>query len=364
MITVMQAFAYSIVLLCSLCSVSGMAAATAELDLGARVQPLPIANRFTEPGYHVWCGSPLRTADGRYYLFYSRWPEAATFHPGWAIRSEIAYAIADRAEGPYHPVNVALPARGAVFWDGSSTHNPTVIQVGTRFALFYTGNTGNGSYWIHRNNQRIGVALADKPEGPWTRFDHPIIEVSNDPTAFDALCVANPAACLRPDGSILLHYKGVAKDPTKEPKGGVVRYGAALAERPEGPYTKVPSRIFLPPEGAKANHWMAAEDSFIWYSELYGKQYYAVVRDVSGLFTGESGGIALFQSVDGLDWKLAAQPKVLGKNYLLADGKRSAARLERPMVLIENGEPMYLFGAADGFAKEGKTSANVQIPLR
>ena len=84
----------------------------AELDLGARVQPVPTNCKFSQPGYFVWCGAPVRGADGKYHLFYSRWPVKKGFHPGWAIHSEIAYAVSDKPFGPYQFVNVALPARG------------------------------------------------------------------------------------------------------------------------------------------------------------------------------------------------------------------------------------------------------------
>ena len=54
-----------------------------ELNLGERVQPLPTANRFSVPGYHVWCGAPVKGPDDRYHLFYSRWPVEVGFAPGW-----------------------------------------------------------------------------------------------------------------------------------------------------------------------------------------------------------------------------------------------------------------------------------------
>ena len=88
-----------------------MFAATAafadELDLGARVQPVPMDAKFSVPGYYVWCGAPAQGADGKYHLFYSRWPvkNPDGFAPGWAICSEIAYAVADKPFGPYRHVN-------------------------------------------------------------------------------------------------------------------------------------------------------------------------------------------------------------------------------------------------------------------
>lgn len=341
--------------------------AAEELDLFARVQPLPSANRFAEKGYHVWCGAPVKGPDGKYHLFYSRWPESAGFAPGWALHSEIAYAVAARPEGPYQPVNVALPPRpvnpatGKKYWDGDVTHNPNVLFHRGRYYLFYMGNHGDGkSYPLHRNQQRIGLAIATNPAGPWKRLDQPIVDVSADQKAFDSLCVTNPAACLRPDGGVLLIYKAVQIAAGK-PMGGNVRYGAAIAAKPEGPYLKHPGNIFEAEPGSK--HWMLAEDPYVWYSATYGQRYYAVTRDVVGQFSGESGGLCLFESQDGLHWKAARHAKVLGLRYALSEGGQGL-KLERPALLIEDGEPTVLFGAADGYPPRGKTSSNVQLPLK
>ena len=347
-----------------LARLSALCATESELDIGAMVQPVPLSSRFAEDDHFVWCGAPTQTADGKCHLYYSRWPVKKGFQPGWAIWSEIAYAVADKPEGPYHFVNVALPARGAQFWDGATTHNPNILQANGKFYLFYMGNTGDGkSYPMHRNNQRVGLAVADKPEGPWKRFDRPIVDVSPDKSAFDSLCITNPAACLRPDGGILLIYKAVVFDPKKQ-MGGVVRYGAALADNPEGPYTKQAGHIFE--EGGKnSKTWMLAEDPFIWFSKRYGNRYYAVARDVAGRFSGVSGGIAQFESADGLNWKASAHPKVLGASYQRADGTFSASRIERPALLIDKNEtPIALFGATDGYQPAGRISFNVQIPLK
>ncbi|MEY3896687.1 MAG: hypothetical protein RLZZ214_2207, partial [Verrucomicrobiota bacterium] len=72
-----------------------------KLDLGSRVHPLPAANRFAVPGYFVWCGAPVKGPDGKFHLFYSRWPVNVGFAPGWALYSEIAYAVSEKPAGPY-----------------------------------------------------------------------------------------------------------------------------------------------------------------------------------------------------------------------------------------------------------------------
>ena len=337
------------------------------LDLGARVQPLPAENRFAENGWFVWGGAAVLGGDGKYHLLYSRWPVDAGFAPGWAIHSQIAYAVADHPAGPYRHVNVALPPRGInpatgrKYWDADVTHNPNAFFHDGKYYLYYMGNHGDGkSYPMHRNNQRIGLAIADHPAGPWKRLDQPIVDITDDRKSFDSLCVTNPAACMRPDGGVILVYKAVQYLEGKE-MGGNVRHGVAFADKPEGPYTKKPGRVF---EAEKPGQpWMVAEDPFIWHSRKYGNRYYAVTRDATGIFTGSKGGISLFQSEDGIDWKPAPNPKVIEARYRLADGKLSTTRLERPIVLIENGEPTYLFGAADGYLPKGRISSNVQIPL-
>jgi hypothetical protein len=341
------------------------------LDLGAMVQPVPLTAKFSQPGYFVWCGAPVRGADGKYHLFHSRWPvkNPHGFAPGWAIHSEIAYAVSDQPLGPYRFVNVALPARGTnaatgqKYWDADMTHNPNIVVRDGKYLLYYIGNHGDGKYATHRNNDRIGVAIADHPEGPWRRLDQPIIDVSADATAFDSLCVANPAAAVRPDGGLIVIYKAVPVVPGKV-MGGNVRYGVAVADKPEGPYVKKPGHVFEA-EGAEAKkHWMLAEDPYIWFSRNFGNRYYAVARDVVGKFTGSSGGLALFESADGFHWQAAAQPKVLGNRFQWADGTLSHQNVERPAVLFDGEVPVALFGATDGYQRNGRIAFNVHIPLK
>jgi hypothetical protein len=364
---VIRSLTLAIALALGAASAPGRAADAPDLDLGARARPVPAENKFAEPGYHVWCGAPVKGGDGRYHLFYSRWPKRVGFAPGWAIHSEIAYAAADRPQGPYRHVNVALPARGTnpdtgeKFWDGDVTHNANAFFRDGKYYLYYMGNRGDGkSYPLHRNNQRIGLAIAENPAGPWRRFDRPIVDVAADRTAFDSLCVTNPAACPRPDGGVLLVYKAVQFIEGK-PMGGNVRYGAASADRPEGPYVKTPGRIFE--ADTPSAHWMVAEDPFIWFSKRYGNRFYAVTRDVVGAFSGEKGGICLFESPDGLHWSAARKAKVLGAKFPWADGSLSTKSIERPALLLEGEEPTYLFGATNGYPKDGTESYNVQIPL-
>ena len=77
-------------------------------------------------------------------------------------------------------------------------------------------NEGTGDWWEHRNNQRIGVAYTDNPEGEWIKLDNPVIDVSKE--GIDSLMVSNPTALVTKDNKILMVYKAVSKD-GELPKG-------------------------------------------------------------------------------------------------------------------------------------------------
>lgn len=332
--------------------------AEVDLDVAALIQPVPLTARFADPDYNIWCGTMVRGADGKCHLFYSRWPRQLG-HNAWVTHSEVAHAVADNPLGPYRHVDVALPARGKEFWDGLCTHNPTVMRFGAKYYLYYMGNTGDGVAmktlnWTHRNNQRIGVAVADSPNGPWQRFDKPVIDVSPDPDTADALMTSNPSVTQRPDGGYLMVYKAVAKK-GPPPFGGPVVHLVATSDSPTGPFTKHPQPVFTK-EGEK----FPAEDPYIWRGS---DRYWAIVKDNHGVFTGRGKSLALFESADGFDWKLAKHPFVSTTEILWADGRRQKLdALERPQLWFENGKPAVLFcAAAEAAGRDG--SYNVQILL-
>ncbi len=332
-----------------------------EMNIASMIQPVPESAKFIDPDYYIWCGSMTRTEDGKYHLFYSRWPRKLG-HYAWVTNSEIAHAIGDSPTGPFRHHDVSLPARGQSYWDGLDTHNPTIQRFGGKFYLYYTGNTGDGKEmktlnWVHRNNQRIGVAVADSPNGPWKRSDKPLLDVSADPDAPDALVVTNPSVTRDNNGRYLMIYKAVAKKRPK-PFGGPVVHLTATAKSPTGPFTKQLKPIFTS-EGAD----FPAEDPFVWY-QGDRDQYYAIVKDFNGYFTKAGKSLALFQSEDGLDWKPSKNALVSKTEIRWASGLlQKVNSLERPQLLFENGMPVLLLGAVDE-TKERTHSYNVQIPLK
>lgn len=336
----------------------------ADLDLNAMVQSAPVSNKFVDPGFFVWCGSVTRHDDGKYYMLYSRWPLADGFE-AWPVTSEIAVAVSDHPGGPFKHQKVALPARGTQFWDGSATHNPAVVKHNGKYYLFYMGTSCSepiekhesytNNWWRYRNTQRIGVAVADKPDGDWKRLDHPVLDVSADSMAYDALMVSNPAATFNDKGQVILLYKQVNK--SDKISGGQVRFGVAFADSPFGPFKKHNKPIFEMNDGGK--DWMVAEDPFVWFQK---GTYLAIVRDVIGKFTGDSGAWALMVSKNGTDWQPAKNPKVIGSTFYWEGGIPGASKLERPCLYLEDGVPKYLYGATRA-DKAQTMSFNVAVPL-
>ncbi len=336
-----------------------------EVDISAMVQPLPEKNKFIDSSYNIWCGSVAKGKNGKFYMLYSRWPKASG-HEAWITHSEIALAKSDKPEGPYRHVKVIFPARGNQYWDGVCTHNPAVIQNKGKYYLFYMGSTGksfvkphtsydNPNWWEYRNNQRIGVAVTDDPEGEWQRYDQPVLDVSKDSAAYDALLVSNPAITVDAKGKVILVYKQVEKNGTM--KGGRVRFGVAFSTSLSGPFVKHASPVFEAKDGGK--EWMVAEDPYLW---TYKKSNYAIVRDVVGKFTGEAGALALLSSKNGMDWLPTKYPKVMPNHVQMEDGSMSEDKLERPCLYTEKGLPVLLFGALG--LNHRQHSINVAVPLK
>ena len=96
---------------------------------------------FESEDYWVWGSSVVKGDDGKYHMFVSRFPKTLPFHPGWMVASEIVHAVSDVPQGPYHFSDVALPARGAQYWDGRSTHNPRILKHNGKYYLIYMGST-------------------------------------------------------------------------------------------------------------------------------------------------------------------------------------------------------------------------------
>lgn len=320
-----------------------------DFNLAAMLQPVPRRARFAMGGWYVWCGTMCR-ADDRYFLLFSRWPQASEFR-GWVTHSEIGWAVSDDPLGPFTFGGMALPGAGGDAWDAHATHNPAVMAFGGKFYLYYMGDRGNGEFWDHRNNQRIGVAVADHPAGPWQRFDRPLVDV--DKQSWVYMMCSNPTVTPTPAGRFLMIYKTTSQGPL--PFGGNVYHAAAFSDDPLGPFTRLPDPIFTR-EGVQ----FPAEDPSVFWLE---DRYYVVCKDMQGCFTEYGPGLVLFESREGKDWALAKHPFVSARQIVWEDGEvLPVALLDRPQVYLEADQPRVLVCAVKP-QDETALTYNVQIPL-
>ncbi len=328
-----------------------------KLNLAGMFQSVPQAAKFIDDDWFIWGGSLVKSEkDGKYHMYYSRWPKTLGMS-AWVTHSEIAHGVSDSPFGPFKFHDVALPFRGRDYWDGAVTHNPTIHFFNRKYYLYYMGTTGDpeveNQYWEHRNKQQIGVAVAENPNGPWKRFNTPLVSISDDSTAYDALMVSNPSVTPMADGRYLMVYKAAAKK-LPMPMSGPVVHLTAIADNPEGPFIKQMRPIFT----AK-NAEFPAEDPYVWFD---GSSYYAIVKDMHGAFTDAGRSLVLFYSHNGLDWKLAENPLVSKLEINWENGAvQKVMALERPQLYIENGKPVALLCAVN---ETREHSFNVQIPLK
>jgi hypothetical protein len=335
----------------------------AERSLLSRIRPAPVDGGYIDPDYWVWCGSPIKGEDGRYHLFASRWKRELPFFAGYQVYSEIVRAESPTPAGPYRFQQVVLPARGAHFWDGRMTHNPTIHFWRGRYLLFYIGSTyegpdprpeelAAGSTKQTRESYsriQIGLAISKSVKGPWQRLDEPVLSPRKG--KWDAAIVTNPAPCVRPDGRIVMLYR------SNTPKG--LRLGIAGAERFDKPFRRLtddPIALFSDGQGV--------EDPYLWWA---GGHYEALMKDMSGAITGEKHAGVHAMSPDAMTWRLKAQPKAYSRTVRWSDGRSTVqGSLERPQILFEKGRATHLFAAtADGpggFHNATKTWTMV-IPL-
>ncbi|MCY7356806.1 MAG: glycoside hydrolase family protein [Rudanella sp.] len=335
-----------------------------ELNLNAMMQPVQATSVLQDPDWFIWGGGMVRTADGVCHGFFARWPRKAGFN-AWVTHSEIIRATSPDPLGPWTMIGPVFDRR-AGFWDADNLHNPLIQEFDGKYYLYYSGNYGprdgtKEGWWIHRNNQRAGVAVANHPAGPWQRFDKPLIEPT--PGGTDHLLTNSPTVARRKDGRYVLIYKGVSDGPM--PFGGKVRMHVAIGDSPTGPFVKQPGTVF-----GHETMPFPTDDNVIWGQS---GRLYAIVKDYRGLYSQqarpgstEKESLVLFTSDDGLDWRLAAHPFVSDFHIRWADERVSERlhRLDQPQVWLENGKPSVLFLAVKAKSDDDNSDLSYNIQLK
>jgi len=323
------------------------------------------------PDYWIWCSSAIRAInpgeDGRFHLFASRWPRALSMAGHWPTNSEIVHASSDTAEGPYQFESQALALRGPDYFDGMAMHNPCIRYFDGKYYLYYVATTFDFERPTPENpivydqsptesplwrkaweSKRTGVAVADSVNGPWTRFDRPLLETR--PDKWDAMIISNPSIAIREDGHTLLIYK------SRRHWEAPFELGLAWAPHPAGPYQRVSDEPTFP---------LHCEDPCLWWED---GRYHVIMKDFSGQYCGVGYGGVYASSADGRNWELGQPPLAYTRTIQWTDGTTSThGNVERAGVLLDGGRSTHLlFAITAGEERYSVTpqTRSIVIPLR
>jgi len=103
---------------------SGICHVQDDLNFQQMLQEVDSTEIFFSKDYYTWCSTVIKGEDGKYHMFYSRWPHGKRSldddtmnyifngFKGWCKYSEIAYAVSDKLNGPYKYVSTVLKGDG------------------------------------------------------------------------------------------------------------------------------------------------------------------------------------------------------------------------------------------------------------
>eukprot|EP01062_Namystynia_karyoxenos_P061551 TRINITY_DN538_c0_g4_i1.p1 TRINITY_DN538_c0_g4~~TRINITY_DN538_c0_g4_i1.p1 ORF type:complete len:404 (+),score=130.29 TRINITY_DN538_c0_g4_i1:67-1212(+) len=283
----------------------------------------------------TWGANAVQGDDGRWHMYAAMFPNASL--PAWRTDTRVAHAVADRPQGPYTGADVALGKRGPAgdsYWDSIMQINPVAQRApdGT-WLLYYTGaSISNATSDLDCRSspaadptcmQRVGLATAPAPEGPWARRGAPIVN-PGPAGSWDDLFTTNPTPYIYPNGSALLLYKARAIEDQ-----GVMSTGVAFAEHWSGPYERRGGKI--------QNLSKICEDAGIYRSPSMG--VFRILFHCGCTYR-------YMWSLNGLDWH-GTTPEIPWCSFTFSDGTNgTVTRRERPQfVLGKDGHPTHLLNA-------------------
>lgn len=269
----------------------------------------------------------------------------------WLTDSIVVHASSPNPFGPYTAIDVALGPRGNSshqYWDSLTEHNPAVQRApdGT-YLLYYMGSSRTSNI-IHENfdcnskptsqpvcMQRVGLAVATSPNGPWKRRNFPILGVGPH-GEWDDLFTTNPTPHVFQNGSVLLIYKAHSIE-----NPGAMLTGVAYASNWTGPYVRSsPSKpIDLPTN---------CEDAGIYYSKN---------MNVFRMILHCGCNYQYVWSVDGINWKRTTSAQPYCNVSYASGGFEKLKRRERPKWLIGvDGNPKGILNGVMGpISHDGKS---------
>lgn len=162
-----------------------------------------------------------------YYVWYSKGPIAPGYDATvWYATSPDGFDWTEQG--------MAVDKGDAETWEGGSVFTPNILVAEGKYWLFYTGTSRSYYKKPFNPDSKIGIAVADSPNGPWKKLaSNPALTNSSVKADFDSHLV-DDACLITRNGKYYFYYKGrqLGKSPAH------TKMGLAIADQPEGPYVK------------------------------------------------------------------------------------------------------------------------------
>jgi hypothetical protein len=179
-----------------------------------------------EPGVTRRDPSCVIRVGSRFYVWYTKTSRAKHGYDAtvWYATSPNGHVWTEQGE--------ALPRGEPGSWDAQSTFTPGILVWEDRYYLYYTSVAQPFSA---QAKTAIGVAVAETPDGPWSRFAGNPVLTAGSGTTWDSHRVDDACPLVR-QGRVWLYYKG--RQMGLSPRE--TKMGLAIAEEPLGDYRKDP----------------------------------------------------------------------------------------------------------------------------
>ena len=261
--------------------------------------------------WNYWDGKILKGHDGKYYIFASRWDQAAG-HNAWGS-SRAVEGVSNNLYGPYTDLGLLWPDN-----EGGKGHNVTALELPDK------------TYAVVVSETRPGDVFTSKSiTGPFTQLG----TISVSPGPYSGLGrPSNYSITLRPDGDFEI----------------VPRSGAVLISKTGilGPYDVQGPSIYPTIAGMPQDNLGCLEDPVVWYS---GGFYHVVVNN---WLDRKAYHLASKDGITGWTFEgVAYDPTIDFVRY--TDGTVNHwNKAERPNVYIENGHVAAVTFAVIDFPKD------------
>ncbi|MGI9544814.1 MAG: glycoside hydrolase family 117 protein [Cyclobacteriaceae bacterium] len=200
--------------------------------------------------------SAVIAVDSIFYVYYTKSKgKSYGFHTGDPTKKVFPWDLsevwcASSEDGwTWKELGLAVGRGIAGSYDDRAVFTPEVLAHEGKFYLVY--QVVKAPY-ANRVKNKVGMAIANSPTGPWEKLDAPILEPANNGIwlgeednrfkvtvrgDFDSQKVHDPCLMFYKD-KFYLYYKGERMGEEHTLGGREIKWGVAVSNKPEGPYVK------------------------------------------------------------------------------------------------------------------------------